>query len=340
VLEAAERADLAAIVADTLITKGTSLASLSRATEGLSLIVGGQAVAESRGLDMTLIRAYINRSSVEASRDPRAALEVVRAGLSLARRLGARSPAVVLLGNGVEDAIRTADWSWALVELDAALADELEASDRVVLIGTLISLRAMRREPTAGLLAELTDLLGSSTDPTLLGSLHGATAYAAFGAGRLADARVSWHRLADVSIGNLPDAVARSARAALWLADVPGARSDLDTLDESGLHGLAIEVDRATIRAGIAALEGRPADATSLYRGALREWRDLGLAWDEALCGLDMALLVDPADPEVLAAAETSREIFARLGAASFTERLDAAMAAASGAGARADTPV
>ena len=88
----------------------------------------------------------------------------------------------------------------------------------------------------------------------------------------------------------------------------------------------AIEADRTTIRAGIAALDGRPADALTVYREALRAWRDLGLAWDEALCGLDMAVLLDPSDPEVRAASESAREILVRLEAAPFLARLDAAM--------------
>ena len=56
-------------------------------------------------------------------------------------------------------------------------------------------------------------------------------------------------------------------------------------------------------------------------------WRTLGLAWDEALAGIDMATLLDPAEQEVRAAAEGARAILVRLGAAPFIERLDAAMA-------------
>jgi len=56
-------------------------------------------------------------------------------------------------------------------------------------------------------------------------------------------------------------------------------------------------------------------------------WRDLGLAWDEALCAIDMATLLDPTDPEVRAAGEAAREILVRLEAAPFIERLDAALA-------------
>jgi hypothetical protein len=122
--------------------------------------------------------------------------------------------------------------------------------------------------------------------------------------------------------------MSRRARAALWLGDTAAARADLVTSLASGVHGPAIEADRATVRAGLSALEARPAEALHLYRDALLEWRDLGLNWDEALCGLDMALLLDLADPEVRAAAAVAREIFVRLEAAPFIARLDAAMEA------------
>jgi len=104
--------------------------------------------------------------------------------------------------------------------------------------------------------------------------------------------------------------------------------NDLAALDSAGIHGLAIEADRATIRAGIAARQGRLGEALAGYRDALRSWAELGLAWDEALCGLDMALLLDPRDPDVRQIAESTREILVRLGAAPFIERLDAALAA------------
>lgn len=90
---------------------------------------------------------------------------------------------------------------------------------------------------------------------------------------------------------------------------------------------------RDRIRAGLAALDDRLDDALPRYRDALRAWRDLGLAWDEALTGIDMATLLDPGDPDVRAAAGRSREILVRLEAAPFIERLDAAMAPESHAG-------
>jgi hypothetical protein len=79
------------------------------------------------------------------------------------------------------------------------------------------------------------------------------------------------------------------------------------------------------VRAGIAALEGRASDALSGYREVLGVWRDLGLVWDEAMCAIDMATLLDPSEPEVASAAEVARRTLTRLGAKPFLARLDAA---------------
>ncbi len=330
VLAAAEHADLGAIVADTLVTKGTALAGLGRATEGLGVLRAGQELAEALDLGLTRLRGYINRSSVEAPRDPRQALETCREGLRLARQLGQRSPAVVLLSNAAEVALRTGDWPWTLAELEIALADDLDAADRLYLLGATVGFRALRGAEDETLLDEMRQLVDTSTDPAVLTTLTAALALSAFGAGRLGDARSAWHQAAGLSSNLLPDALARSCRASLWASDASGVRDDLAALDASGAHGRAIEADRATIRAGLAALEERKAEALALYREALRAWRDLGLAWDEALTGVDMATLLDPAEPEVRAAAEASRDILVRLEAAPFIARLEAASARSS----------
>ena len=97
------------------------------------------------------------------------------------------------------------------------------------------------------------------------------------------------------------------------------------TLDATGAHGGAVDIDRTTLQAGIAAIERRSPDALALYRQALERWRGLDLPWEEALCGIDMATLLDPAEPEVRAAAGRAREILVGLGAKPFVERLDEA---------------
>ncbi|MFI5254269.1 MAG: ATP-binding protein [Candidatus Limnocylindrales bacterium] len=330
VLEEAEHADLAAIVADTLVTRGTALAMLGRLVEGLGAIAAGHDLAEARGLGATVLRAVNNRAFAEASRDPRAALETSRAGLARARRLGARGWVPGFVQNIGEFALRTGDWPSAFVELEATLDEEWEPTDRAWLLGASSALWSLRGEPVDDQLEEIQRLVGESGDPQVLANAAIAAAFAAFGAGDLDAARAAWQRAGALSVGVLPIALARTARAALWAGKGATAREDLVTLDLSGFHGPAVEADRRTIGAGIAALDGRPTEALSLYREALRSWRDLGLAWDEALCGLDMAILLDPAESEVRPAADAAREVLARLGAKPFLARLEAALDRAS----------
>ena len=116
--------------------------------------------------------------------------------------------------------------------------------------------------------------------------------------------------------------------SALWSLDREAAAADLEALDATGVHGRVVEICRLTIRAGLAALDGHTADALASYDEALRGWRDLRLPWDEALTSIDMAILVDPIQPEVQAAGASGREILSRLRASPFLARLDAGLAA------------
>lgn len=330
VLEAAEHTDLAAIVADTLVTKGTALAILGRSIEGLGAIRSGRDLAEARGLVETVLRADNNRSFVDAAGDPRAALETSRAGLSLARRFGTRSWVPGFVGNIGEFALRTGDWPAAIADLSTTLNEEFEPIDRLVMLGALVQLRAVRGEPIEDDVAELRELLGDSADVQMRSNLAQAEALQSLVADDLASAAASWRLAASLVVGILPLVRARSARAALWAHDAEGAREDLASIEASGVHGGAIDADRSTIRAGIAALEGRAVDALGMYRDALLAWRGLGLAWDQALCAMDMALLLDSEGAEVQAEVAAGREILVRLEAAPFIARLDKAMAGSS----------
>ena len=126
-----------------------------------------------------------------------------------------------------------------------------------------------------------------------------------------------------------PQDLYQAARPALWVGDLESVRGDLVALDATGVHGRVVEARRVTLRAGIAALEGRRPEAVTLYREALRAWRDMRLQWEEALAALDMAIVLGPTEPGVVAAAAAAREIMERLGAQPFLERLDACMAGA-----------
>ncbi len=103
---------------------------------------------------------------------------------------------------------------------------------------------------------------------------------------------------------------------------------------DSGGYGPIQEARRQTLAAGIAATEARAAEAMPLYREALANWRASHSVWDEAMTGMDMALLLDPNDPEVAEVIASTRAILERLRAQPYLDRLDALAAAASGSAA------
>ena len=327
-LAAAEHADLRDVVADTLVTKGSALGSIGRPIEGLGVQRAGQDLAEANGYTETVFRATNNRGVEAAARDPRATLQDGRAALALARRLGARSWVAGFLQAIGECSLRTGDWATAVDELEGALLDDWAAPDRMALLGALGAISALKGNDQSARLREMDGLLEPGLAESMRAIGPNVAGSAAFASGRLAEAAAELAKCADVYWANLPSSISIRAHSALWLGEATSAQHLLDVLDAAGLHGPAIEADRITIRAGIAALEGRIIDALGLYREALRAWRDLGLAWDEALCAIDMAQLIGPGDPEVREAAAAAREILVRLEAAPFVERLDAAVAA------------
>jgi class 3 adenylate cyclase/tetratricopeptide (TPR) repeat protein len=326
VLEAAEHADLVDVVADTLITRGSALAVLGRRYEGIGVIEAGQRLAAAHSLHRIVGRALNNLASNLQDSDPRAGLEAARAGIALANRLGTRS--FHLLDNAFGASIRTGEWDWAADQLEPMLGAEVDPLTRAIALADIIGLRAFRGEPTAGLAADLEAVPTSGADPVKPATLAWTRAAVAFATGRYDLARTHARRYAEIFSQGAAEGLLLAARCALLSHEPDGAREELALVDGVGRRGRAIDADRTAIRAGIAALDGRPHDALTRYREALRVWRDLGLVWDEALCAIDMASLLGPSEPEVRAVAERAREILARLGAKPFLERLDSAMAA------------
>lgn len=87
--------------------------------------------------------------------------------------------------------------------------------------------------------------------------LHWGRAWQAFGSGRLADARREAEAAVAATAYFMPIALPLAARAALWDGDVDAAREIVGRLDASVVRGPAIGFDRITLRAGLAAREGR-----------------------------------------------------------------------------------
>jgi hypothetical protein len=145
--------------------------------------------------------------------------------------------------------------------------------------------------------------------------------------GRFDDAQRHWLLAVGRWSSQEPASYYQAARPALWAGDLDKVREYTAGLDATGFHGPVVEARRATLRAAIAALEGRSSEAVLLYKEALTAWRDLKVVWEEALTGLDMANVLDQSDPSVQAAIRSTREIFTRLGAKPYLERLEQVVA-------------
>ncbi len=322
VLAAAERANLVELILDTMVTKGTALGAMGRTREGLLLVSGAGALAEAGGMPSIALRAYINGSISESLVDPRLSLDKLRIGLKLAARLGRPGEESSLSGNAFIQAMRTGEWAWAEEVLQAALTNAGSAWARMNALSGLANLADYRGEDSSELVAALKAEASEANTSDAQMRMDEVDASVAFAHGRLADA----HRLFAVLIAaGVPDAEVhlQVARTSLWMRDSTLAAQDLVAARRTGAFGRAIEAGYEQIAAGISALEGRTAEAMSTYRRVLRDWRDLGLPWDEALTGLEMAMFLDPADDEVRQAADVARKIFAELGAKPFLALLD-----------------
>ena len=323
-LAAAERGDLIPLLADMLITKGSALRGLGRVREGIGLIETGEGIARSAGLVETLLRGLNNRTIPLVDFDPTATLAATEEGLALARRMGLRQWIFGFSTAVGEDAIRLGDWDHATAVIASALADDPPDEDSLELLFAATIVPALRGEDLAGILGDIERLVGSSTDIGMLNSLYNSRGFAALGAGDLGAAQAAFHRAGEAYPTDT-EARSNAAHAALCRGDGPGAAAELAGIDATGFRAPAVEARRITIRAGLAAVEGRVPEALGLYRDALRRWRDLKLVVEEALCAVDMATLLDPAEPEVRAAMDSAREILVRLKAKPLLERLDAA---------------
>jgi class 3 adenylate cyclase/tetratricopeptide (TPR) repeat protein len=324
VLAAAERLDLVQIVVETLATRAAALTDLGRAHEAEIVARGTIDLAERSGLIDAALRGRNALGNALSHRDPRPAVEVYRAGMVDARRIGAKGMLVRLGTNAVEAARLVGEWDWAIATLDEFLASPLEQEDRYFSLGLALVFRAWHGEDDAEMTSEFDRLAADERDPNLLAGVYDYRAAIAFAQGRYVEARRGWLEAGRLSLLNAPTALAVSGRAALWAGDVEGAREDLAALDATGAHGPLIEARRHQLAAGIAALEGRLEDAIKGYRTTLGEVRDLGILIEEAFDGIEMARLLPLANGEVVAAATRAREILTSLRAAPFLGTLDA----------------
>ncbi|MBA2719675.1 MAG: AAA family ATPase [Chloroflexi bacterium] len=321
----AERHDLVRAVAAGLIAKGSALGYEGRGYEAMSIMRGAYAIAEANGLNQEMLGALTNLSDALIARDPRAALETARTGVALVRRLGRLDYLANMSMNGMYAAFRTGDWDWAIAEgaaLEEAAANNM---DRAVGIFGPLPIFAARGIDVTARAAEATAAVADGTDNQMAAFVEDRLGTIALAVGDLEEAYDRCSRAGSMIAWLSPLAYVNAARIALWQRDAGRAGAMLAGLRES-TRGPAIAAGMKTIEAGLAALAGDHAAALSAYDASLAMWQDLGLPVDQALTGIDIATLLGPGDPEVEAAAATTRSILEGLGAGRWLARLDAAM--------------
>jgi len=335
-LPLAERFDDQALVVNALISRSVGLMNVGRSTEGAIVLRGAHEAALALGMRDAEIRGRVLRNFVEQWGDPSLGLKLTIDGLELARSYGSVGYWIALAGNGTVCALRVGDWEW-IVSITEEGLQRTEGNPNHLLEFRLdrMLVDAARGDDVAADLNEAGRFLESLkiTDPQYESYNHWARAWAALAAGNLADAVLWANRAAERTVFFNPLSMPLAARAGLWARDLAGARAALDAIETKMYRGQAITLDKATIRAGLAALEGRPTEALAGYREALRGWRQIGCAWDEALALIDMATLLHPTDADSLAEIDWARDTLTRLGAKPYLDRLEAAVATSDTAG-------
>jgi hypothetical protein len=185
-------------------------------------------------------------------------------------------------------------------------------------------LRGDPQGPTrvADMLAAISDALGTD----VAASASDITGWQHLAAGHFAEARDAWLAQGDESDTNAPFAYPRAGKSALLARDASGAQDALDRLALNGTRGRVVDVERATIEAGIAALEGRTSDALAGYRRALSLWGDLGAPWDQAWSTWTAAITLGPEVPEVRAWGAAAVAVLEQLRAAPIVALLEHAL--------------
>ena len=322
-LTGAERFDMLPEIAEAMITRGTALGGMNRLREGSALLEGALLFAREQKLTASEMRAHLNLSNILWGVDPRRGLEVARRGVEIAERVGHRTWHVLLTNNAIACATRTGDWDWALEREAELRALDLADEDRINFADTPL-IRVSRGIDVSAELADLRALDVDLTDPSGTATITLAEAWAALVAGKL-DAAFDLGIEAAASPTLLTSGLLVAGHAGMATRNLDRARETLGRLDAAGVHGPAIEAQRRTLQAGIAALEGRRGDSVLAYREAASMWRDLGLRFDLALCQLDLVTHTASTDRDRGPAADEARAILEELRAQPFLDRLDAA---------------
>ena len=327
-LPIAERLDLDAIVAEAFVNKGSALNIAGRRRESRAIQQAAVEMAMA-GSDRNFeMRARNNFASALAEDDPARATRLLLETTELARQVGDRAMynwTLATGGTGLYTEGR--DWDTHEALMREALENATLSHDRLRLRILLSLTETARGENLEGILAEITELVGESTEPDDLFTLYMARGNAALVTGDHEAAYRNALLARDLMSQNPEVPLGLALRAAIWARDLDRVRHATELRAEvpAGAFGWA-EIVRA--RAAVAALEGRTAEAVNGFLDARARVERLEQHFEAATYAIDAAILL-PDQPEVRAWAADVRPLLEELRVRPYLERLDAALASA-----------
>jgi len=327
-LALAEPLELVSVIAEALLNRALALAFMGRVQEPIAILRGVLPLAEAHGLAAAHLRALNNLSASLEGEDPRAALEVARSGVEVARRRGERGWMLNFVSGVLGLAIIVGEWDEAdriLAEIDV---EEVPGALAVEFLSNRAYLQALRGETERAdaTLATLAPIRASLDDPRMPAGALLDAAFVHAMAGRLTEAYEAGMAGAAMPVEPGLACAEWATHAALWLGDAPRARAALALFEARPERGRVVAATRLMLQVGLRALENDRSVAIAGYRDAIRTWRDLDLPFFLGITLLEFATLVGPGEPQARAAADEARAICTRLGSPALLARLDAGL--------------
>ena len=319
-----ERHGVLDVLGRALIAKSNILMSDGRRREGVGLLGVAYDIGRANDLADVTLRAGGNLASNMTETDLAASLQLHDELLAQARRIGRRESVYSLSANLAYSQFLAGEWDANSDLTGPLLADEMPDRDRIVMLGNASLVPANRGEDIEAMLAQMRQLAEGNAERANLFTSD-PVANAALARGDLSTASSAFLSIAIDDPSQLTEFGYRAARPLIWSRDVDAAKDLLEKAEERGSSTPFASAAYATMKGGIAALEGRTAEALGSYREALRGFRGIHARWDEALTGLDMAQLLDTNDPEVAEVIKSTRAILTELRAKPYLDRLEAA---------------
>jgi len=322
-LAIAEPRRLLRITAEAFVNKAASLGGLGRLKEPVVLMTAAVELAHEAGDVALELRARNNLAAVQGTENGTAALEVSREAYELATRLGVRQMSTWLAGAiGLGAYYEGLDWDAAIESMEAEIAGSLSDIDRRRLLLTVRIFLVARGQDTSAIDADLAGLNSASDDPEFMLWSAAMRGQAALVAGRAEEAIPIYREASRITSQNTIEARVGLVIASHLARDLEVAREALAEMDNEVYSGNYVEGVKSLAEAGVAALEGREADALAGYRAAIERLDRNGARVYRAFVQLD-ALWLLPDERSIDAWEDEVRERFEVVKSPPLLERLD-----------------